>query len=125
MLHLLRFMRKGVYELLMLEEQDINYPASIARNKRIRMIYAMNLKKQPTQLFIPSKKAVRMYSMGLRIQPANDIRHRTVIIMNTTSIVIKIDIYFSLLDHCCPVKIVKYHLGSNSRNSVLDIQALI
>lgn len=27
--------------------------------------------------------------------------------------------------HCCPVKIVKYHLGSNSRNSVLDIQALI
>ena len=82
MLHLLRFMRKGVYELLMLEEQDINYPASIARNKRIRMIYAMSL----------------------RIQPANDIRHRTVIIMNTTSIVIKIDIYFSLLDiensHC-------------------------
>ena len=104
MLHLLRFMRKGVYELLMLEEQDINYPASIARNKRIRMIYAMNLKKQPTQLFIPSKKVVRIYSMGLRIQPANDIRHRTVIIMNTTSIVIKIDIYFSLLDiensHC-------------------------
>ena len=27
--------------------------------------------------------------------------------------------------HCCPVKIVKYHLSSNSRNSVLDIQALI
>ena len=30
-----------------------------------------------------------------------------------------------IYDHCCPVKIVKYHLGSNSRNSVLDIQALI
>lgn len=28
-------------------------------------------------------------------------------------------------NHCCPVKIVKYHLDSNSRNSVLDIQALI
>ena len=27
--------------------------------------------------------------------------------------------------HCCPVKILKYHLSSNSRNSVLDIQALI
>ena len=27
--------------------------------------------------------------------------------------------------HCCPVKIVKYHLGSNSRNSVLEIQTLI
>ena len=32
---------------------------------------------------------------------------------------------FEYLNHCCPVKIVKYHLGSNSRNSVLDIQALI
>ena len=30
-----------------------------------------------------------------------------------------------LSDHCCPVKILKYHLSSNSRNSVLDIQALI
>ena len=28
-------------------------------------------------------------------------------------------------NHCCPVKILKYHLSSNSRNSVLDIQALI
>ena len=27
--------------------------------------------------------------------------------------------------HCCPVKIVTYHQGANSRNSVLDIQALI
>lgn len=27
--------------------------------------------------------------------------------------------------HCCPVKIVKYHLSSNSRNSFLDIQTLI
>lgn len=27
--------------------------------------------------------------------------------------------------HCCPVKIAKYHLNSNSRNTVLDIQALI
>lgn len=27
--------------------------------------------------------------------------------------------------HCCPVKIAKYHLSSNSRNTVLDIQALI
>ena len=27
--------------------------------------------------------------------------------------------------HCCPVKILKYHLSSNSRNYVLDIQALI
>lgn len=53
------------------------------------MIYAINLEKQPTQLFIPSKNAVRIYSMGLRIQPANDIRHRTIIIMNTTSIVVK------------------------------------
>lgn len=97
-------MRKGVYELLMLEEQDINYPASIARNKRIRMIYAMNLKKQPTQLFIPSKKAVRMYSMGLRIQPAKDIKHRTIIIMNTTSVVVKRAILCRLLNiknpHC-------------------------
>ncbi len=30
-----------------------------------------------------------------------------------------------MLRHCCPVKILKYHLSSNSRNSVLDIQALI
>lgn len=28
-------------------------------------------------------------------------------------------------NHCCPVKIVKYHLSSNSRNSFLDIQTLI
>ena len=27
--------------------------------------------------------------------------------------------------HCCPVKIVKYHLSSNSLNTVLVIQALI
>ena len=32
---------------------------------------------------------------------------------------------FFMLSHCCPVKILKYHLSSNSRNSVLDIQALI
>ncbi len=30
-----------------------------------------------------------------------------------------------VVHHCCPVKILKYHLSSNSRNSVLDIQALI
>ena len=32
---------------------------------------------------------------------------------------------FGIDYHCCPVKILKYHLSSNSRNSVLDIQALI
>ena len=32
---------------------------------------------------------------------------------------------FFVVVHCCPVKILKYHLSSNSRNSVLDIQALI
>ena len=31
----------------------------------------------------------------------------------------------SMIDHCCLVKIVKYHLSSNSRNSFLDIQTLI
>ena len=29
------------------------------------------------------------------------------------------------MSHCCPVKITKYHQSSNSRNTVLDIQALI
>ena len=32
---------------------------------------------------------------------------------------------FYAYNHCCPVKIVKYHLSSNSRNSFLDIQTLI
>ena len=32
---------------------------------------------------------------------------------------------FKIIYHCCPVKIVKYHLRLNSLNSVLDIQALI
>ena len=36
----------------------------------------------------------------------------------------KLDSLINLI-HCCPVKILKYHLSSNSRNSVLDIQALI
>lgn len=28
-------------------------------------------------------------------------------------------------NHCCPVKITNYHLNSYSRNTILDIQALI
>ena len=33
--------------------------------------------------------------------------------------------FFVIKIHCCPVKIVKYHLRLNSLNSVLDIQARI
>ena len=36
-----------------------------------------------------------------------------------------VSIILAIMNHCCPVKILKYHLSSNSRNSVLDIQALI
>ena len=37
----------------------------------------------------------------------------------------KNEINLFILPHCCPVKIVKYHLNSNSWNTVLDMQALI
>lgn len=67
MLHLLRFMRKGVYELLMLEEQDINYPASIARNKRIRMIYVCNESKEATDTVVyPIKEGCQDVFYGFK-----------------------------------------------------------